>query len=770
MAPSASDKVVALPVNENCNRDCARCLPAYFPQQFLHDREGLEKYRISHEALIKDMAHFRVFLFDSLASLKDLLTRYGDVIWTKWKKMSRQKREALLLNADEQLPRHKWPDVRIVSGVDKFKIFSDTAKLLPYLSVEILRDDPMRLLSLLHHRTSAMPEEWVSFDREQVFTMFHLGCFFMHYSESCIVMHGDMYGCPVPWNRSDCHSMLTTPYPLARAIMGSQCHLVKFLLDVAQQMVTPSQTREGNGDWLKQATTGFKASGQLEFWSSCSNRPFSAPTEPRYLHRYVQQGLRAEYWSVTGRERMWLDLADDFLVLEIYKRLEPLIQPFQRLPEEYERALYDLYLMAHILFFDDSDYLHHLLAKSPGFARNMLYRKAKDGNVEHAVKYYSHDPDQGQRDFLNEDPLHWALLELSSGSDKLHRKGHSWYMSFIEDHLTSADHKERSRIDQGLYDYLAMMAFNHQIMTSIDSSRPRPKTFKIEKSDNSKPRLADRYVGRGPSNVTIEDRAIIATLLNAFSEKSWPKGKRKESWIAEVKEIRHRQAKLWAAARSILRRQLETAGLRSDDIEAEIAELSVDLEQGHLDEVEGEYEVLREEFAKSSTAPEPSQPIQPQTQWGPPVTDKLELVERPKKAKTKSGRATLAATSDTSHVSPSEAFKPVLIQVNAESRRIFSRIFSRNQEEHKGTVKWQQVVTAMTDAGFAATHNGGSAVSFEPVSNDLVGSIVFHKPHPDLTVDPVMLQAMGRRLKKWFALSQESFVEREKAVKEDEQK
>ena len=101
--------------------------------------------------------------------------------------------------------------------------------------------------------------------------------------------------------------------------------------------------------------------------------------------------------------------------------------------------------------------------------------------------------------------------------------------------------------------------------------------------------------------------------------------------------------------------------------------------------------------------------------------------------------------------------KSTHINVNSESLRIFSRIFPTSDEEtHKGTVKWSQFVTAMADAGCSATHRGGSAVSFSRI--DQPGSIVFHKPHPESTVDPVGVQIMGKRLSTWFGWVRETFV------------
>ncbi|KXS98022.1 hypothetical protein AC578_8795 [Pseudocercospora eumusae] len=50
----------------------------------------------------------------------------------------------------------------------------------------------------------------------------------------------------------------------------------------------------------------------------------------------------------------------------------------------------------------------------------------------------------------------------------------------------------------------------------------------------------------------------------------------------------------------------------------------------------------------------------------------------------------------------------------------------------------------------------------------LGGSVVFHKPHPDPELDPIILHAMGKRLHKWFGRDRDSFVEREKVAKEDQ--
>lgn len=46
------------------------------------------------------------------------------------------------------------------------------------------------------------------------------------------------------------------------------------------------------------------------------------------------------------------------------------------------------------------------------------------------------------------------------------------------------------------------------------------------------------------------------------------------------------------------------------------------------------------------------------------------------------------------------------------------------------------------------------------------GSIVLHKPHPDTTMDLIMIRSIGKRLTKWFGWDESTFV----AVKESGEK
>lgn len=99
------------------------------------------------------------------------------------------------------------------------------------------------------------------------------------------------------------------------------------------------------------------------------------------------------------------------------------------------------------------------------------------------------------------------------------------------------------------------------------------------------------------------------------------------------------------------------------------------------------------------------------------------------------------------------------ICVTRANKTLFTRMFAA-REEHRKDVRWDSFVAALVDAGYSATHNGGSAVTFKDERHTNGRSIVVHKPHPDPSVDPIMLRSIGRRLRRRFGWDAETFVER----------
>ena len=99
------------------------------------------------------------------------------------------------------------------------------------------------------------------------------------------------------------------------------------------------------------------------------------------------------------------------------------------------------------------------------------------------------------------------------------------------------------------------------------------------------------------------------------------------------------------------------------------------------------------------------------------------------------------------------------IAVKQDSMSAISKMFPTGVEGST-SVRWTQLVQALTDAGLTATQGAGSAVSFACQH----GSVTIHQPHDrdGPNVDAIMLRGLGRRFNKWFGWTSETFVLREK--------
>jgi hypothetical protein len=103
--------------------------------------------------------------------------------------------------------------------------------------------------------------------------------------------------------------------------------------------------------------------------------------------------------------------------------------------------------------------------------------------------------------------------------------------------------------------------------------------------------------------------------------------------------------------------------------------------------------------------------------------------------------------------------QPLAATAIVVSKRTLSTLrsmFPNTAEDRKGGVDWDNFVQSMENAGCTARNGGGSIVSFEQENG--LGRIIFHRPHPEPKIDPIILQSMGRRLNRRFGWNRETFV------------
>jgi hypothetical protein len=120
------------------------------------------------EAISNAEAHVRCISYakdiqDHLGYLRDAASPNGITIINRWKKFNRDKRATIVREAFPSIFPDECSIPRIHFGHKKEGDFRE-AFLLPWLTLDVLRDDPFKFLSLLHFRTKFGPEDWVAFD------------------------------------------------------------------------------------------------------------------------------------------------------------------------------------------------------------------------------------------------------------------------------------------------------------------------------------------------------------------------------------------------------------------------------------------------------------------------------------------------------------------------------------------------------------------------------------------------------------------------------
>jgi len=111
---------------------------------------------------------------------------------------------------------------------------------------------------------------------------------------------------------------------------------------------------------------------------------------------------------------------------------------------------------------------------------------------------------------------------------------------------------------------------------------------------------------------------------------------------------------------------------------------------------------------------------------------------------------------------PEPAPQRSTIAVSQETLELFHRMFNSSESgKRTSDCRWEDFVSALRDTGCAARQNGGSAVAFThfSVPDNLVA---IHRPHPNPTINPIMLRTIGKKLERRFGWNESVFVEREK--------
>ncbi|KAJ9621645.1 hypothetical protein H2203_007134 [Taxawa tesnikishii (nom. ined.)] len=362
-----------------------------------------------------------------LEYIRSRLLQYGDTVIKRWER-SKDKRIALLRKAMPDIYPRKFAtqNIRFSSetpahkkeGRSKIPVEERkhrTVWLLPYLDMETLSEDPMRLLALLQYRTEHDSEHWIPFDRMQLKMGWFNGYLEIDNNAQSVVMHDTRYGQLTKWTQHGAHSWDTIGYPLARLILEAQYTLMRFLRRITESLLVEDNASPSSLQWVKVVENGFNRHGSDRIWTACGKGAFSPPpvwnpsrllvvaklrkaaaedemfqrqTDPAYF-QYVAYGMRdsmlianfdqkmifaylsRDVMRIYDRVNIWHQITEECEnVFDLYKRFRDHVHHGQRLPGSYEDALaaFELLLVNRLLFL--SRHLEWLLLQKSRFKQN----------------------------------------------------------------------------------------------------------------------------------------------------------------------------------------------------------------------------------------------------------------------------------------------------------------------------------------------------------------------------------------------------------------
>lgn len=254
----------------------------------------------------------------------------------------------------------------------------------------------------------------------------------------------------------------------------------------------------------------------------------------------------------------------------------------------------------------------------------------------------------------------------------------------------------------------------------------------------------DRLFRSKPMNPT----PTRGLLLKRLYETTLPQGRRDESWLESHKSVHSTLSSYWSSIRAGLLDHLKDRGVAQY--------LEADLDPTHQAEVAQERQSVLEEISSRQNVPKVLQELP-----NPPAGETVAPLEKKPKTKTRptpSSGTPATVTAGIPEKQAESAAAPSSPKIPATKRAIsvFTRMFTAGPPETGQTCDWDQFVHAMKDVGFSARISTSSAVVFAQNEH---GKIIFHRPHPVAKIDPVMLKAIGKRLRKWFAWGLETFVD-----------
>lgn len=505
---------------------------------------------------------------------------------------------------------------------------------------------------------------------------------------------------------------------------------------------------------------------------------------------------RKEEWDRIAEEVVFSPIRRQMLWRQTLKECDRLVAAHKCLEKDASdknRLRFDLSLMilhdccSEQLVWAIQD-LQYSLPYQPGFEKN--YEWKRDSSGQH--KY----PRINAKDWFANDPLFWSLDCCCNDPYRELNCDPVVYLRVFDEILHNASDRERRRVSSSFLTLVGDVAAIDEVRTAIQCTRginrnaltefrANPR-FESERKERDELVRTSIKIRNEVADVQDLCSAAAPALKELCTKHPWPKRSTTMETAQRAADARDVLAQMWEKIRGVFKKGLIKHGMGGPVMKEYLEVWSLDLSQ--------EYRSLRQteqEEAKAALkakiedrdrlrAANSALLQRPKTMAArgsmTPENHRQAVLQdistnKPKvKTHGESSNATLISTPADLSTSVSAEVDVERIKVKLASLALLHQMFPLknllSDSSSPGAArtetrswKWQHFVDVMMDTGFNVSQGSGSAVSFEHSSGK--GRIVFHQPHPQPIIDPVMLRFMGRRMNRWFGWQRETFVERD---------
>ncbi|KAK5129182.1 hypothetical protein LTR08_003779 [Meristemomyces frigidus] len=812
---------------ENCgDPTCSACRFQYWSSS----QQGLDIYAYDRNVTDEEASASLKFLVSSIESnrnwLQKILATHGNLVLSRWTNFTQNKRIQILEQV-KGLEPEKWPQLMCYHDLDGTwveKRKRRNAFLVPHLNVESLAEDKSRVLSLLFSRVQNFPHEFFHMDRGYMELGITSALLKRNYNAKCVSTTAASYGELCDWETTPVHNGERVGYPVAELVLEAQNVTMQALKRIVEQMLPTPLRDPGFSRWQTQGKKGFQFNTE-GYGAAILEGPYGPPLssfgarqanmhigerldyykdamstgqcKPDILQSRVNSLFTSEVFSTLSVESKWAWMSffvyawHWFAVVAwsyVATSGTALTQGASELNDEL-RTQGTIPVKSL-----DKDRLYHFERSLSGawivsakcLSLLLIYTGTSDyWEIEkptvlmpfgQAVKKSALDTDSGCQALFATDKLRWVLNELTRPEDSglnLRPLSRGLLLGYLADLLQKPHAYDdlNDDVQMVLLDLMSIWGFWYALRPTT------PYYYWISAPYIGIETPAEWYIAK--------DRGLNAShwreaglLLQNLLEAPWPKGPKGIQWLAEATEARTRLKKFWDSWREYWRKALTARGGGPQGWTSMFPEtqyLMNDLGDTYLDNcVKEETNIKNDVKRKASSQTLNTEPIPFPS--GNETSASGQPIERPKKAhkkpKTRSDAVDLPADLDLEPVQatpPSPTLAPILVK--SSSLDVFSRMWPAESGELKdGAVRWQQVMSAMTDANCATETNQGSMVNFEwKLDGENTCRIQVHKPHGTSgnKMKAIKLRDMGYRLTEHFLWTWKRFQQRPRGAGEE---